>query len=86
MYKAYKLFETLNQEDRFKLNFRLEEGECLIFDNRRVLHARNSFDSSTGERHFCGCYIERDELWSAIRMLDRRNRQKIINSSSNGNT
>ncbi len=83
MYKAYKLFETLNQEDRFKLSFRLEEGECLIFDNRRVLHARNSFDSSTGERHFYGCYIERDELWSSIRMLDRRNRQKIINSSSN---
>tara|TARA_B100000029_G_scaffold36824_1_gene34649 strand:+ start:3954 stop:5138 length:1185 start_codon:yes stop_codon:yes gene_type:complete len=83
MYKAYKLFETLNQEDRFKLSFRLNQGECLIFDNRRVLHARNSFDPSKGERHFCGCYIERDELWSSIRMIDRRNRQKIINSSSN---
>ena len=83
MYKAYKLFETLNQDDRFKLRFRLEQGECLIFDNRRVLHARDSFDSSTGERHLYGCYIERDELWSSIRMLERRNRQKRINSSLN---
>ncbi len=83
MYKAYQLFETLNQDDRFKLCFRLEPGECLIFDNRRVLHARDSFDSSTGERHLYGCYIERDELWSSIRMIERRNRQKIINSSSN---
>ena len=83
MYKAYQLFETLNQDDRFKLHFRLEPGECLIFDNRRVLHARDSFDSSTGERHLYGCYIERDELWSSIRMIERRNRQKIIDSSSN---
>ncbi len=83
MYRAYQLFETLNQDDRFKLRFRLEPGECLIFDNRRLLHARDSFDSSTGERHLYGCYIERDELWSSIRMIERRNRQKILNSSSN---
>ena len=50
MYKAYKLLETLNHDDRFKLRFRLEQGECLIIDNRRILHARDSFDSSTGER------------------------------------
>ena len=83
MYKAYKLFETLNHDDRFKIRFRLEQGECLIIDNRRVLHARDSFDSSSGERHLYGCYIERDELWSSIRMIDRRNRQKRINSSLN---
>ena len=83
MYKAYKLLETLNHDDRFKLRFRLEQGECLIIDNRRILHARDSFDSSTGERHLCGCYIERDELWSSIRMIERRNRQKRMNSALN---
>ena len=83
MYDAYKFFETLSQDDFFKIKFHLAPGECLIFDNRRLLHARDSFDLSKGERHLCGCYIERDELWSSIRMLERKRKQNLINSRHN---
>ena len=43
----------------------------IVFDNRRVLHARNAFDLKAGRRHLQGCYIDRDELLSRIRVLER---------------
>ena len=74
LYDAYRLFESLSCDPRFQITFRLEPGECLIFDNRRVLHGREAFNSKTGERHFRGCYVDRDELHSAIRILERSRR------------
>ena len=71
LYDAYRLFESLSCDPRFQTTFRLEPSECLIFDNRRVLHGREAFSSETGERHLQGCYVERDELHSAIRILAR---------------
>ena len=41
------------------------------FDNRRVLHGRAAFAQGSGRRHFQGCYIEREEVESRIRVLER---------------
>jgi gamma-butyrobetaine dioxygenase len=52
--------------------FRLDAGDCVIFDNTRILHARTAFDeSSSGGRHLQGCYADLDGLESTIAILER---------------
>lgn len=55
----------------------LQEGEAVIFDNRRVLHGRTAFksketgDGSEGEtdRWLKGCYLEEDPILDKVRIL-----------------
>jgi gamma-butyrobetaine dioxygenase len=49
---------------------RLAPGDCLIFDNTRILHARTAF-SVTGSRHLQGCYADIDGLMSTLEVLNR---------------
>jgi gamma-butyrobetaine dioxygenase len=51
--------------------YRLQEGECVIFNNRRVLHARRAFDISSGERWLKGAYLDGDVWRSRHRVLER---------------
>ncbi len=48
---------------------RLNEGECVIFDNRRVLHARRAFEADKGERWLKGAYVDDDVFFSKLRVL-----------------
>ena len=41
-----------------------------MFDNQRVLHARKGFAGN--KRHLQGCYADKDGLYSALRILERR--------------
>ncbi len=70
-YRAYRTFIALTREPRFQFEYRLNPGDLLVFDNRRVLHARRAFDLQQGQRHLQGCYVDRDELLSRIRVLER---------------
>ena len=70
-YKAYRLFIMLTREERFQYYERLNAGDLIVFDNRRILHARNAFNLEEGDRHLQGCYIDKDELLSRIRVLER---------------
>ncbi|ANG64877.1 gamma-butyrobetaine hydroxylase [Marinobacterium aestuarii] len=70
-YRAYSTFIRLTREPRFQFEYRLVPGDLLVFDNRRVLHARRAFDLQQGQRHLQGCYVDRDELLSRIRVLER---------------
>ena len=81
MYAAYQLFEKISHSERFQIHFRLEPGDCLIFDNRRALHARTAFEAGSGHRHLRGCYLDRDELRSSIRLLERHEKQEQVFSS-----
>ena len=47
-YAAYRRWAGLLAEPERQLNLRLAPGDCLIFDNTRILHARTAF-SVTGE-------------------------------------
>jgi len=71
LYKAYRCFIQLTRDVEFQFFHRLNSGDLIVFDNRRVLHARNAFDLKTGMRHLQGCYVDRDELLSRIRVLER---------------
>ena len=70
-YAAARAFVALTKDPAYQAVFRLEPGELAMFDNRRVLHARKAFDPQSGARHLRGCYVDRDELLSRIRMLER---------------
>ncbi len=52
--------ETLRD---FTVELTLADGEAIVFDNRRILHARTGFDARSG-RHLQGCYIDIDSLRS----------------------
>ena len=68
-YKARKkLFELLSSQDFF-INFRLDSGMLLMFDNHRLLHGRTKYDPNSGKRHLQGCYIEHDATEGRLRRL-----------------
>ena len=78
LYEAYRAFEGLSHQARFQIRFRLDPGDCLIFDNRRLLHGRTSLGPGAGRRHLRGCYMDRDELRSRLNMLERRRRARKV--------
>ncbi|KAH6670782.1 hypothetical protein B0J14DRAFT_656847 [Halenospora varia] len=51
------------------LEYRLQEGECVIFNNRRLLHGRKQFDALGGERWLKGTYVDADVMASRRRVL-----------------
>ncbi|QNA73236.1 DUF971 domain-containing protein [Streptomyces sp. So13.3] len=69
-YRAYRAFGELLVRAELRLDFRLAPGDCLVFDNTRLLHARTAFAES-GERHLQGCYADLDGLASTLAVLRR---------------
>ena len=69
-YAAYRAFDELLNRPDLRLVLRLAPGDCLVFDNTRVLHARTAFDS-IGARHLQGCYADLDGLASTAAVLRR---------------
>ncbi|TIM34533.1 MAG: gamma-butyrobetaine hydroxylase, partial [Mesorhizobium sp.] len=70
-YAAYRKLMMMIRGSRFQIAYRLKAGEMAVFDNRRVLHGRQSFNPNTGRRHLRGCYVDRGEFQSRIRVLSR---------------
>jgi gamma-butyrobetaine dioxygenase len=70
-YRAYRLFMEMTRDAAYGIALRLCGGEMVVFDNRRVLHGRQAFDPSTGFRHLHGCYVDRGEWDSRLRVLAR---------------
>ena len=68
-YPAFCRFGRLLQDPRFVMRFRLNAGECIVFDNHRIVHARAAFVADSGERHMRGTYTDRGELRSRWRKL-----------------
>ena len=81
-YAAFKRFQRLANDPGNQLRLRLHAGEMACFDNRRILHGRTAFDPSTGRRWLRGCYSEREELESRLRMLARAERRRRVKRDS----
>ena len=73
-YPAFCRFGRLLQDPRFVMRFRLNAGECIVFDNHRVVHARSAFVAESGERYLRGTYTDRGELRSRWRKLSGEGR------------
>jgi gamma-butyrobetaine dioxygenase len=77
-YAAYRRFAAITLRPELRLDFRLAPGDCLLFDNTRLLHARTAFETGdgtgdgTGHRHLQGCYADLDALSSTLAVLRRR--------------
>jgi alpha-ketoglutarate-dependent taurine dioxygenase len=67
---ASQRFNELISDPANLFELRMNEGECVIFDNRRVLHARRAFDVTKGERWLKGGYVDRDAFASKLAHLE----------------
>lgn len=76
-YQAIGDFARILTKPELTFNYLLKEGDAVIFDNRRVLHARTAFRDREGghgetNRWLKGCYLEADALLDRRRMLKTR--------------
>ncbi len=70
-YLAYRAFAARAADPRYAMQVRYEAGDLFAFDNRRALHGRSAYDAAGGARFIEGVYSDRDDLYSAIRVLER---------------
>jgi len=70
-YAAYRAFAEVINRPQLQVVFRMRPGDCVIFDNIRLLHARTGFEGEAGERHLQGCYADLDGLESTLAVLRR---------------
>jgi gamma-butyrobetaine dioxygenase len=75
-YPAFCRFGRLMQSSKYVMHFRLAAGECIVFDNHRVVHGRTSYTAESGDRHLRGCYTDRGEMRSTYRALTGEGRFK----------
>lgn len=68
-YPAFVRFLQELRQPEYLCRFRLNAGECIVFDNHRIVHGRAAYDQNSGHRHLRGCYIDRGELRSSYRTL-----------------
>ncbi|KAF9238091.1 hypothetical protein BU15DRAFT_48098 [Melanogaster broomeanus] len=80
-YTALGKFSALLDDPVNRLEYTLREGDAVLFDNRRVLHARTAFTDAgdTGEgqadganRWLKGCYLEADAILDRGRILSAK--------------
>lgn len=85
LHAALGLFAALADDPKNQFHIQLQPGDCVLFDNRRVLHARTAFEfvdrkgaggveGQGGERGrwLKGAYMDGDELGSRWRVLEEK--------------
>lgn len=74
-YTALGEFVALLSKPEMVYEHQLKEGDGLLFENRRLLHGRTSFEDKSGKtegeisRWQQGCWFEADTLWDNARVL-----------------
>ncbi|KAF9453327.1 gamma-butyrobetaine hydroxylase [Macrolepiota fuliginosa MF-IS2] len=93
-YPALKEFTKRLNDPKNTYEYTLREGDAVIFDNRRVLHARTAFhdreDNGVGDNDYLtgkggevnrwlkGCYFEADTMMDRGRILRTKMEQGLI--------
>jgi alpha-ketoglutarate-dependent taurine dioxygenase len=69
---ASKAFSNILERPDMVVEEKMDSGTCVIFDNLRVVHARNAFDMNSGRRWLRGAYLARQDFVSkASSLMDR---------------
>ncbi|KAH0837038.1 hypothetical protein AYO21_08841 [Fonsecaea monophora] len=69
---ASNAFASILERPDMVIEEKMDSGTCVIFDNLRVVHARNAFDLNSGRRWLRGAYLARQDFVSkASSMVDR---------------
>ena len=75
-YPAFCRFGKMLQEDKYMMRFLMKGGECMVFDNHRIVHGRSAYSATSGDRYLRGCYVDRGEMRSTYRALVSEGRFK----------
>lgn len=75
-YPAFCRFGKMLQDDKYMMRFLMKAGECMVFDNHRIVHGRMAYSASSGDRYLRGCYGDRAEMRSTYRALVSEGRFK----------
>jgi gamma-butyrobetaine dioxygenase len=70
-YRAYRTFALLLRAPQFALRIKLQNGDLVAFNNRRVLHGRTAF-AAAGPRWLQGCYVDSDGMLSNLAVLETK--------------
>ena len=73
---AFCRFGKMLQEDKYMMRFLMKGGECMVFDNHRIVHGRAAYSATSGDRYLRGCYVDRGEMRSTYRALVSEGRFK----------
>lgn len=79
-YRAARRFHQLADDAHFQIRYPFRPGDLVGFDNRRILHGRDAFDGTQGKRYLRGTYVDRDDVLSRLRVLERHARAQRIES------
>ncbi|GMK59022.1 hypothetical protein CspeluHIS016_0700370 [Cutaneotrichosporon spelunceum] len=84
LYAALQAFQAELDDPKYRFEFTMREGDVVLFDNQRVLHARTAFRDKTpdeaaadgtllveGEptRWLKGCYLDGSTVWDKLATL-----------------
>ena len=67
-YSSLQNFSNLMQREENICSKHFSPGDLVIFDNRRILHARTPF-TKMGKRVLRGCYIDYDDFHARFREI-----------------
>ena len=74
------IFDTVERMKQNQIRGRFtsnaEAGECMVFDNHRIVHGRMAYSATSGDRYLRGCYADREEMRSTYRALTTEGRFK----------
>lgn len=86
-YRALIAFAKEVNDPGRAVQFRLEPGQAVVYDNQRVLHGRTAFGSNHGRRHLRLCTIDRDQFHSRLRRLrEDHERPGVLERLPSGST
>lgn len=75
-YPAFVRFGQMLQQDKYLMRFTLNAGECIVFDNHRIVHGRAAYTAESGDRYLRGTYVDRGEMRGTYRALVSEGRFK----------
>lgn len=75
-YPAFVKFGRMLQNEKYVMRFTLGAGECISFDNHRIVHGRAAYSATSGERYLRGTYTDRGELRGLYRAMVSEGRFK----------
>lgn len=75
-YPAFVRFGRMLQDAKYVMRFSLRATECITFDNHRIVHGREAYAATSGERYLRGTYTDRGELRGLFRALVSEGRFK----------
>ena len=69
VHDALRKLSALMRDPGFEIQFLLEPGDMMIFDNHRVIHGRTHYDDAGGARHLRTMEMSREEFHNRLRLL-----------------